>query len=205
VETGARPQTIHDFGGFPPELYQRRYPAPGDPALAAEVQALLARSGIPNRGEARGFDHGVWVPLSLMYPEADVPVIALSLLAHGDPADHLALGRALSPLTDAGVLILASGGAIHNLGALGDGAAPAWALAFDQWLADTVAAGDHDALVHYRQRAPQAAMNHPTSEHFLPLLVACGAAGPQVVGRRLHQGFTYGSLGMAAFAWGKRD
>lgn len=194
------PATIHDFGGFDPALSRLAYPAPGDPALAGRVAALLADAGLPAMVDARrGLDHGVWVPLARMFPAADIPVVPLALQPRRGAAHHLALGGALAPLRAEGVLVIGSGGASHNLMELGAGEAPAWMSAFDAWLAETIARGDVDALLDWR-RAPHAARNHPTDEHLLPLFVALGAggAGP---GARVHAATTYGALSMACFAW----
>ena len=201
ASTATRPETIHDFHGFPDELYRLRYPAPGAPALARRAQALLAAAGIEGGlDDRRGLDHGAWNPLLLVYPEADIPVAQLSLI-DGDPAAHVALGRALAPLTEEGVLVLASGGAVHNLGQFRvDRSRPAeWAVGFDDWLAERIAAGDETALLGYRQR-PDGRLAHPSDDHILPLFVALGAARGKP-GRALHRSFAYGSLSMAAYGW----
>ena len=200
VEIGEHPTTIHDFGGFDDALYRMRYPAPGDPVLAARILDLL-RDWAPT-GVRRGFDHGVWSPLAISHPAADIPVVPVSLLRGGSMADHLRLGAALAPLRHDGVLVIGSGSATHNLRELGHGAAPGWVTAFDDWLAARVEAGDTDALVRYRALAPDARRNHPSEEHYAPLLVALGAAGPAARGRVLHRSTTYGVLSMAAFAFG---
>lgn len=199
-------ETIHDFGGFPEELYAIRYPAPGDPALAGRVVATLEAAGVRcGQDAARGLDHGAWVPLMLIYPEADVPVVQLSVQTRLGPAHHLALGQALRPLRDDGILILGSGGATHNLGAFGEydvGAPPAgYAAEFDAWLNESIESGREADLLDYRARAPHATRNHPTAEHFLPLFIPLGAATPGRAGRRIHAAFTYGVISMAAFAW----
>ncbi len=196
------PKTVYDFGGFPPELYQLSYPAPGDPALARRMVELFTQAGWPIHADAdRGYDHGVWTPLTLLYPDAAVPVVQLSLQPGQGPAYHLRLGRLLAPLRSEGVLIIGSGAATHNLGAFAsyDASPPAWVREFDQWLAAAVAENNVADLLDYRQQAPHAVQNHPTDEHLLPLFVALGAGGR---GRRLHQGFTYGAFSMAAFAFG---
>ncbi len=193
--------TIYDFYGFPDELYEITYPAPGDPDLARRAAVLLAESGlISAENPVRGLDHGAWVPLSLMYPEADVPVVQISVQPEADAAHHLALGRALAPLRSQGVLILASGGATHNLRDLRfPESEPAdYARDFDRWLSEAVLAGREEALLDYLNTAPQARRNHPTPEHFLPLFVALGA-GERA--RQLHASFAYGVLSMAAFTW----
>jgi 4,5-DOPA dioxygenase extradiol len=204
--TADRPETIHDFHGFPADLYRIRYPAPGAPETAARAVALLRDAGISATTDpARGLDHGAWVPLRLAYPRADIPVAQLSIQPSRGAAHHLAVGRALAPLRADDVLILGSGGAIHNLSDLDWGRhddPPAWALAFDDWLAETIKRNDTCALAEWRDRAPHAVRAHPRDEHFLPLLVACGAGGIKDRGTRLHAGFAHGSLSMAAFRFG---
>ncbi len=213
ASTATAPETIYDFYGFPEPLYRLAYPAPGAPELARRAAALLADAGLAcDLDPGRGLDHGAWIPLLLMYPDADVPVAQLSIQHHLGPAHHLALGRALAPLRDEGVLVMASGSTTHNLGdALGrrgageaaQSAPPEWASAFDDWVTETVTAGRLDELVDYRARAPFADMAHPRDEHFLPLLTAAGAGGDGAAGRQLHAGFMLGSLSMAAFAFGE--
>lgn len=201
VDGSRAPRTIHDFSGFPPQLSRIRYPAPGDPVLAGEVAAEFARHGLAAQIVERGLDHGAWVPLVLALPDATVPVLQVSLQPHRGAAHHLRLGRALARFRDEGVLVVGSGSATHDLGSLappGSGT-PAWVRAFDDWLVDAVERGDEEALVEYRRRAPFAERNHPTEEHFLPLLVALGAAGPGARGRVLHRSTTYGVLAMSAF------
>jgi len=203
VTTAAWPETIHDFYGFPEALYAVRYEAPGDPALAGQVLDRLARAGIAAEGDpGRGLDHGAWVPLGLMYPEADIPAVQLSVQPGRDAAWHLALGQALADLGRDGVLLLASGSATHNLRDVrweGDGQAPpAYVAAFDTWLRENVEQERTEALLAYRSQGPYAAQNHPSQEHILPLFVPCGAGGTP---RLLHQGYTYGVLSMAAYAW----
>jgi 4,5-DOPA dioxygenase extradiol len=203
VSRAERPETIHDFYGFPEALYRLEYPAPGAPALAERVVALLGQAGLPaSTDPAHGLDHGAWNPLLLIYPEADIPIAQLSLIAGAGPAEHVALGRALAPLRAEGVLILASGGAVHNLGQFRiDRRRPAdWATAFDDWLAEAVAAGDVAGLTAYRGR-PDGRLAHPTDEHLLPLFVALGAASGEP-GQALHRSFAHGSLSMASFGWG---
>ncbi len=205
VATSPRPETIHDFGGFPEALYQLRYPAAGAPEVAAEVLEALARAGFPGRSNPhRGLDHGAWVPLMHLYPQADVPVVQLSLPMTGSPQVLLALGRALAPLRQQGVLLLASGSITHNLMdfRLGGGEA-AYAREFMEWVADTIAAGDLEALLDLRRRAPHAVRAHPTDEHLQPLLVAIGAAGEDwAAARRLEGGLVYGVIGMDSYAFG---
>lgn len=202
LSTAERPETIHDFTGFPEQLYALRYPAPGALALAARAGALLAAAGLPVAYEERGLDHGAWVPLLLAFPDADIPVTQLSLQPQRGPAHHVALGRALAPLRREGVLILASGNANHNLRALRRSAEPpAWAVAFDDWLADKAARGDADGLARFLEEAPQARQNHPSDEHYLPLLVAAGAADGER-GEPIHRGWLYGALSMASYRFG---
>lgn len=201
VSAPSRNATIHDFHGFPAPLYQITYPAPSDPALAERVARLLTDAGMATGiDRARGLDHGAWVPLRLMYPEADVPAIQLSVQPGRDAAWHYRMGEALASLRAEGVLILASGGAVHNLREIAwdGGPAPAWAQGFDQWLAAALAEGRLAELIDW-QRAPQARRAQPTDEHFLPLFVALGAAGKGARGERVHHGFTLGSMSMAAF------
>ncbi|MFQ5774951.1 MAG: DODA-type extradiol aromatic ring-opening family dioxygenase [Kiloniellaceae bacterium] len=205
VSLAERPETIHDFYGFDRALYEIRYPAPGEPDLARRAAALLEAAGIDCALDpARGLDHGAWEPLMLMYPQADVPVVQLSLQRGADVAAHLRIGRALAPLRREDVLVLASGTAVHNLAQWRADSltTPAWAIAFEDWLVDAVTAGDDEAVANYQRRAPDAALAHPTEDHFLPLPVAMGAGGPDGSARVLHRGFSYGSLSMAAFAFG---
>ena len=200
-----RPPTIHDFGGFPDELYQVQYPAPGAPDVARRAVGLLGEAGLAAAvDERRGLDHGAWVPLALMYPDADIPVTQLSIQTALGPAHHVAVGRALAPLRDEDVLVMASGSATHNLMTMQRGlhdSPPAWVLEFDGWLAAALEAGDEASLVGYRSQAPHARHAHPRDEHLLPVFVAFGAGGPGAKGRRLHKSFTHGSLSMAAFAF----
>jgi 4,5-DOPA dioxygenase extradiol len=204
VSLAERPETVHDFFGFPQELYRLRYAAPGAPALAQRVASLLQSAGFAvERDAARGLDHGAWVPLMLMYPQADIPVTQLSIQAALGPAHHHRLGKALAALRDENVLILASGGATHNLAyfrryALSD-AAPDWVNGFREWIAAAVADGRDTDLLDYRRIAPHAAENHPTEEHFLPLFVALGARTLGTPGRRMHASDTYGVLAMDAY------
>ncbi|MBI2253679.1 MAG: dioxygenase [Proteobacteria bacterium] len=204
------PGTIHDFYGFPQVLYELRYDAPGDPALAARIVGLLEAGGhAPAIDYDRGLDHGAWSPLLLAYPQSGIPVVQLSLLHRHSPADHIALGRLLAPLRDEGVLILGSGGAVHNLRALdwhNQSGIPEWASAFDDWLTANIVAGNFDALSDYRVRAPNASIAHPSEDHILPLFVSLGAAAGNLAtieGSQLHRGFTFGSLGMSSYAWGR--
>jgi len=201
-----KPETIHDFGGFPDDLYRIRYPAHGAPELAAEAVSLLKNAGIAAGVDGcRGLDHGAWVPLRWMYPEADVPVVEISLQPELGTAHHVELGRALAPLADNGVLIVGSGHATHNLrdwmGNPRRQAPLRYAEAFADWLGEHLAAGDTDALIAYRDLAPEAARAHPTEEHFLPLLVAWGAAGDGARAERFTAGFEGGVLANDSYAF----
>ncbi len=204
VSRAQRPETIHDFYGFPEALYAMRYPAPGAPALAVRAAALLADSGFSvSADEERGLDHGAWVPLMLMYPHADIPVTQLAVQSRLGPGHHWRMGEALRPLRDEGVLIIGSGSVTHNLREFGrhahDSPPPAWVSEFNDWLHERVAAGDREALLNYRCLAPHAARNHPAEEHLLPLFAAAGAASPGIPPRRLHAAYTYGVIGMDAW------
>jgi len=206
VSLAKRPATIHDFGGFPDELYALQYPAPGAPDLAARTAALLQDAGLPVETDPeRGLDHGAWVPLSLIFPAADIPVTQLSIQPQLGPAHHLLLGRALRPLRAEGTLIVASGAITHNLQAFFrggfalDAAPPDWVALFADWVVDAIAEGRVQDLVRYRERAPFGEANHPTEEHLLPLFVACGAAADSLVGEALHRSFAYGVLAMDAY------
>ncbi|HEV2674510.1 MAG TPA: class III extradiol ring-cleavage dioxygenase [Aliidongia sp.] len=197
VTTGAAPPLLYDYYGFPAHTYQLRYPAPGEPQLAAEIGRRLDEAGLPSGGDAaRGFDHGVFVPFLLIYPEADIPVVQLSLDASLDPARHLAIGRALQPLRDAGVLIVGSGLSFHNLrGFFGeDPRIAAEAEAFDGWLTRTATDPDpaaRDAALAQWAEAPGARTSHPREEHLLPLMVAAGAAGSDI-GVRTYSDHVFG-------------
>lgn len=197
----ARPPLIYDFGGFPAEMYRLQYAAPGDPALAREIAGALGAPFAGGVDEARGWDHGVWVPLKLMMPAADVPVVEVSLPT-ADAAALLTLGQQLAFLRARGVLLVGSGGAVHNLGEIGHAATPEWARAFDAWAADAVARHDTAALGRWQADAPWAGRAMPTSEHFDPLLVVAGAARADEPVRTLFEGFRYGSLSMRTLAIG---
>lgn len=202
VGGAAAPETIHDFGGFGEALHRFRYPAPGAPELAARVAESLQAAGMVAAVDpARGLDHGVWVPLSLLFPAADVPVVPVSVQPRLAPAFAERLGRALRPLRDDGVLIVASGSLTHNLRALDwaagdDDAADPRAAAFADWVEAAVARDDRTALLAYRALAPFARFHHPTEEHLLPLFAALGAGGR---GRRVHTSATFGTLMMDAY------
>jgi 4,5-DOPA dioxygenase extradiol len=190
---------IYDFYGFPRELYQVRYPCPGAPELGKRVEVLLAGSGQPfRRDESRGLDHGAWVPLVHLFPNADVPVMQISMPSSLGARALFDLGRALAPLRDEGVLLVGSGNLTHNLRRVdwSPGAVtPAWASEFDSWIADVLTRRDFDALVDYAHHAPALHEAHPTEEHLQPVLVAAGAASGSGGGASFPvQGFEYGSI-----------
>lgn len=205
---GAHPQppTVHDFNGFPAPLYDLVYPAPGDPALAMDIRARFDDAGLgASVRPTHGLDHGVWVPLRRMYAGADIPVVPLSVHPHADASAHVAIGRTLTLLRDEGVLVIGSGGFVHNLGDLDwahpDAPMPAWAADFSQWMHAVIAARDWSALVDWQRRAPNAHRAHPTVEHLMPLFVALGAAGEAPDPRVLHRSHELGSLALDAFAF----
>ncbi len=207
--TAENPETIHDFGGFPPALYALHYPAPGAPEIARQAGAMLRAAGIAaTEDPARGLDHGSWIPALLMYPSADIPIAQISIQPAADPAHHYRIGEALRPLRDEGVLILGSGSFTHNLraafGLMRGGGAPETELPqtapFLSWVEEKVAAGDISALLACREQAPEMAQNHPTDEHFLPFFVALGAGTAGARGERWHHSTDYG-LAMDAYAF----
>lgn len=206
VGTTEQPSTLHDFGGFPRELYEIQYAAPGAPSVAAQTIELLRDAGYEVTSDnVRGLDHGAWVPLRLMYPDADIPVFQVSLIQGAGPAEHYRLGNALQALRAQGVLIMGSGSLTHNLYEFGghglNDAAPHWVVDFTNWIAEALAAGRVSTLMDYRRRAPYAERNHPTEEHLLPLFVALGAAGEQAVATHLHSSHTYGILAMDVYSF----
>ena len=180
VMSSPHPPMLYDYYGFPPASYEITWPAPGQPELAARVQKLLGAAGFETAADAkRGFDHGTFVPLKLTYPEADVPTVQLSLKRGLDPAEHLAMGRALAPLRDEGVFIIGSGLTYHDLRGFGNGSAPAVSEAFDAWLRETMALAqsERDDRLTGWASAPSGRRAHPREEHLLPLMVVAGAAG----------------------------
>ncbi|WP_416423114.1 class III extradiol ring-cleavage dioxygenase [Pseudomonas sp. App30] len=198
VASSPAPETWHDFGGFPPELFAVQYPAPGEPALAADIAQRLTDAGLPARLDPqRPFDHGAWVPLSLMYPAADIPVVQVSLPSRLGPQLQHLVGQALAGLRGEGVLLIGSGSITHNLRELdwhaGPESATPWAKAFRDWMLEKLQADDQAALFDYRQQAPFAAKNHPSDEHLLPLYFARGAGDTFGLA---HAGWTLGALGM---------
>lgn len=202
VMSNPHPGMLYDYGGFPPHTYKVVYPAPGAPELALRIQELLAGAGLPVRLDAeRGFDHGTFSPLVVMYPDADVPLLQVSLKTGLDPAVHIALGRALAPLRDEGVLIVGSGLSYHNLRQFGPpGKAPS--MAFDQWLQDTVVAAspaEREARLLNWAAAPAARTAHPREEHLLPLMVAMGAAENDAATCVYHEDNVFGGITVSSF------
>jgi 4,5-DOPA dioxygenase extradiol len=198
--------TIHDFYGFPRALYDLRYPAPGAPDLALNVAERLRKAGFASEiDDDRGLDHGAWVPLLLAYPNADIPVLQLSVQTHLGPDHHFRVGRALAPLRQDGVLIIGSGSFTHDLSEFrGHGPndiAPDWVNSFADWFDLALEEGRTDDLLHYRERAPYARKNHPTEEHLLPLFAALGAGGEPMRPKRLHASAEYSVLRMDAYAF----
>ncbi|TCP32442.1 class III extradiol ring-cleavage dioxygenase [Sphingomonas sp. BK235] len=200
--------TIHDFHGFPAELYAIRYPAPGSASLADDVAALLEGGGLDVvRESGRGLDHGAWVPLRLIYPAADIPVVQLSVQPRLGPDYHYRLGQLLAPLRRSGVLIIGSGSFTHDLSSFRQyynalhAPAPEWVDQFADWMDDRIEAGRTEDLLAYRQLAPHAARNHPTEEHLLPLYVALGAGGSGEA-HHLHRSTTHAILRMDAYSFG---
>lgn len=205
VGLAQQPATIHDFGGFPPPLYEIAYPATGHPELARRTLDVLHQGGWNAHGdERRGLDHGAWVPLRYLYPEANVPVFQVSLPAALDTAGAWTFGQALAPLADEGVLIVGSGSLTHNLYEFraGHWHDEAYASEFVAWVREAVQQGDGGRLRRALELAPHAQRAHPTCEHFLPLLVAAGAAGDAVPARVIDGGITHGVLSMDAFVFG---
>lgn len=205
----ARPKTIHDFGGFPQELFDQQYPAPGDPDAASAI-SLLVRQRISaplglDMGEW-GLDHGTWSVLKPMFPEADIPVIQLSMDYGRAPEDHYALAKQLKALRERGVLIVASGNIVHNLQQMQRGAeghhAYDWALEFDQTIGGYVQQGNLDALQNFKKLGSLAKMAHPTHEHYLPLLYAAGAVDAREPMRFFNTSFQGGSISMRSMVWG---
>ncbi|MEJ8572915.1 class III extradiol ring-cleavage dioxygenase [Microbaculum marinum] len=210
VVSDPHPEMIYDFRGFEPELYEMNYPAPGSRDLAERVAGAIGDSGLPvSVAPRRGYDHGVWVPLILMYPDADIPVVQVSVQHGASAADHYALGAALAGFRDEGVLIVGSGSFTHNLyeamhnlrqGAV-DAVRPEWVVAFVDWMARHIEAGDVADLLDYRARAPYAVENHPTDEHLMPLYVALGAGGEGARPEHIHGSSQFGVLQLDAYAF----
>lgn len=205
----AQPKTIHDFGGFPQELFDQQYPAPGDPAAAQAISLLVRQRGSAPLGldvGEWGLDHGAWSVLKPMFPEADIPVIQLSMDYGRAPEDHYALAKQLKALRDRGVLIVASGNIVHNLSQMQRGAqgnqAYDWALEFDQTIGGYLQQGNLDALQNFQKLGSLAKMAHPTHEHFLPLLYAAGAVESREPMKLFNPSFQGGSISMRSLVWG---
>lgn len=205
VGTAIRPETIHDFGGFDPALYDINYPVSGHPKIAAKALELLSRAGWPaTANQHRGLDHGAWVPLLHLFPEADVPVFQVSMPLGLDADSAFQLGRALSPLANEGVLIVGSGSLTHNLYEFRNGHddGEAYASEFSEWIQRAVLDGDFHRLLQALELAPHARRAHPTTEHFLPLLIALGAANAPREARVIEGGIQHGVLAMDSFVFG---
>lgn len=202
VTGAAKPETIHDFYGFPKELYQLQYPASGAPSLAQQVCTLIADAGLHAQIDpVRGLDHGAWNPLLLLYPAADIPVIQLSVQPKRDAAWHYRVGQALAPLREQDVLIIGSGNLTHNLREAfrGHRQTPTWVSVFAEWVADKVQHQDKESLLAWKEKAPYAQQNHPTPEHFLPFFVTLGASGESAMAERLNLEVSLGVLAMDAY------
>lgn len=208
VATTGSPETIHDFGGFPDALYRIQYPAPGAPDVATKAMQLLAADGWSPQADAEwGMDHGAWVPVRHLFPDADVPVFQVSMPHTLDGAGAVKLGRALAPLADEGVLIVGSGSITHNLrevvwGAGEEDSGPTYANEFVDWARSAVTRHDGDALAGYLTSAPHARRAHPTPDHYLPLPFAFGAADAKAPVRVIDGGMTFGVLAMDAYLFG---
>jgi 4,5-DOPA dioxygenase extradiol len=204
VTGSARPETIHDFSGFPEPLYRLRYTAPGAPAVAQKAAQLLKEHGFTAAIDGcRGLDHGAWAPLLYMYPDADVPVVQLSLQPALGTQHHLALGRALRKLEEHNVLVVGSGHMTHNLRdwSRGQGAPAPYAKEFQAWVFDKLNKKDVDTLVDYRSASPHGVRAHPTDEHFLPLFFALGAASEKAKPERVYDAIDAGVLAMDTYVF----
>lgn len=205
VRAPARFRTWHDFGNFDRRLFEKRYEPAGAAEIAEEAFRLLDEAGLaPRRDPSDLIDHGAWVPLSLLFPEADVPVVLVSIDPSRDSRWHERVGRALATLREKNVLVIGSGSISHNLRAIFSsrpGDDQAWVEGFTNWLEEAIRSGDRDRLLSAMAEAPNAARNHPTDEHLLPLFVAFGAGRGE--GRRLHHSYTYDLLAMDAYAFGE--
>lgn len=206
LTTTARPPMIYDFWGFPQALYQAVYPAPGAPEVALRAAEALKAAGLTvTEDSQRGFDHGTWIPLALMFPEAQIPVLQVSVQSHRDGAHHWAVGQALQSLRDEGALIVGSGSLTHNLRAVRwgdvDAPSPAWVEDFGNWVENAVVDGQWEKIRDEWTSAPSAQRNHPSPEHFLPLIVAAGAGSAGGQGSVLHRGSELGVLRMDAYAF----
>ncbi len=205
-----KPKTIHDFGGFPQQLFDQQYPAAGAPEWATQTAQQLRQ---PHNGQAVGvdlkewgLDHGAWGVLKPMFPSADIPVVQLSIDYHRPPAEHYALGQQLRSLREQGVLIVTSGNTVHNLRTMNraatDNQAYDWAIEFDEWVAQQITSGHLEALVDFQAQGEAAKMSHPSYDHFLPLLYAAGAAEPGDPVEFFNEGYQLASIAMRSVVWG---
>jgi 4,5-DOPA dioxygenase extradiol len=206
VSLAPRPETIYDFSDFMPELKTIRYPAPGAPELAEQAATLLEQAGFRvERSTTRGLDHGAWVPLHLMFPDADIPTFQVCVMHGASAAEHAKLGRALSSLREQGVCIIGSGLLTHNLQEFRsrqiDSPTAAWVSDFSVWMHERLDEHATEALLDYRQQAPFAVENHPSDEHLMPLFVAMGAAGENWQAERIHHSVEYGVFAMDFYAF----
>jgi len=205
IMSSANPPMIYDYSGFPAHTYRVKYAAPGSPQTAERVRELIEAAGFPAQLDSkRGFDHGTFAPLSVIYPAADVPILQLSLKQGYDPEDHLALGRALAPLRDEGVLIVGSGLSYHNLRAFG-AIARAPSAAFDLWLQETLVSASPAERVSRLlkwETAPSARVAHPQEDHLLPLMVVVGAAGDDKATLVYHEDSFFGGITVSSFMFG---
>jgi 4,5-DOPA dioxygenase extradiol len=200
----AKPQTIHDFSGFPEPLYRLRYAAPGAPEVAQRAQSLLGAQGLTAAIDGnRGLDHGAWAPLLYMYPKADIPVVQISVQPAFGPRHHVKVGRSLNKLSEEGVLIIGSGHMTHNLRdwARGAGKPEPYAREFQDWVKQKIEAHDLESLADYRSLNPHGARAHPTDEHFLPLFVALGAAPEHTKPERIFEAIEGGVLAMDSYVF----
>lgn len=197
--------TIYDFGGFQPELYQMKYPAPGDVALSKEIRRLFNNQEIASVVDVkRGLDHGAWAVLKLIYPDADIPVVALSVNRHLSNEQQYNIGKALHELRQQGILIMGSGGTVHNLRQVkwNQPGVDSWAEKFDHWLEEKLTGWDTEAMFRYEEMAPHARQAVPTNEHFIPLLLAMGAADDAKQAKLLHRSYQYGNLSLSCWEFG---
>lgn len=203
ITGGERPETIHDFGGFPEKLHKMTYPSPGHPELAGEIATILTAGGFPARLEDRGLDHGAWIPMKLAYPGADVPIIEVTLRDDLKPEDYLRLGGLLAPLREREVLIVGSGGVVHSfpeMRRLAPGEkTDTWAVRFDTWFRECLEKRDFESVANYRTTHPEGARAAPTTEHFDPIFVTLGASRPGDRIVDIYEGFRGANLSMRTF------